>query len=82
VDRLLLEPVQPEEARPEVRRIYQSLQQRFGTVSNFYKVLAHKPALLRAFTQLYGALWDGGALDERLKELAYLRTSIVNGCEY
>jgi len=51
-------------------------------VSNFYKVLAHKPALLRAFTQLYGAIWEDGALDPRLKELAYLRTSIANGCEY
>ena len=79
---MFLEPVQSEDASPEVRRIYDSLERRFGTVSNFYKVLAHKPALLRAFTQLYATLWEDGVLDARLKELAYLRTSIVNGCEY
>jgi alkylhydroperoxidase family enzyme len=77
-----IEPIQPEQASPEVQRIYRSLQDRLGSVSNFYKVLAHKPALLRAFTQVYGAIWDDGALDPRLEELAYLRTSIANGCEY
>jgi uncharacterized peroxidase-related enzyme len=77
-----IEPIQPEQAVPEVQRIYRSLEERLGGVSNFYKVLAHKPALLRAFTQLYGAIWDDGALDPRLKELAYLRASIVNGCDY
>jgi alkylhydroperoxidase family enzyme len=77
-----IEPIQPEQATPEVQRIYRSLEERLGGVYNFYKVLAHKPALLRVYTQLYGAIWDDGALDPRLKELAYLRTSIVNGCEY
>jgi alkylhydroperoxidase family enzyme len=65
-----------------VQRIYRSLQERLGTVTPFYKMLAHKPALLRAFTQLYGVVWEGGALDERLKELAYVRVSIMNGCAY
>jgi alkylhydroperoxidase family enzyme len=77
-----IEPIQPEQAGPDVQRIYRSLHERLGTVSNFYKVLAHKPALLRAFTQLYGAVWDDGALSPNLKELAYLRTSIMNGCDY
>ena len=77
-----IEPIQPEQARPDVQRIYHALEERLGAVSNFYKVLAHKPALLRAFTQLHGAIWDDGALDPCLKELAYLRTSIANGCDY
>jgi alkylhydroperoxidase family enzyme len=77
-----IEPIQPDQAGPDVQRVYRSLQERLGAVSNFYKVLAHKPALLRAFTQLYGAIWEDGALDPRLKELAYLRASIANGCEY
>jgi alkylhydroperoxidase family enzyme len=77
-----IEPIPPEEASPEVQRIYRSLQERLGAVANFYRMLAHKPALLRAFTQLYGAIWEDGALEPRLKELAYLRTSITNGCDY
>jgi alkylhydroperoxidase family enzyme len=77
-----IEPIEPEQAGPDVQRVYRSLEERLGSVSNFYKMLAHKPPLLRAFTQLYGAVWDDGALDPRLKELAYLRTSIANGCDY
>ena len=77
-----IEPIEPEQAVPEVQRIYRLLEERYGRVSNLYKVVAHKPAVLRAFTQLYAAVWDGEALDVRLKELAHLRVSIVNGCEY
>jgi alkylhydroperoxidase family enzyme len=77
-----IEPIPPEAAAADVQRIYRSLQERLGSVSNFYRMLAHKPALLRAFTQLYGVIWEEGALEPRLKELAYLRTSIANGCDY
>ena len=74
--------VEPEQASPQVQRIYDSLTQRFGRVSPFYKMLAHKPEILRAFSQLYAALWAESALPVTLKELAHLRVSIVNGCAY
>ena len=51
-------------------------------MSNFNKMLAHKPDVLRAFNQLSGAVWAEGALAPRLKELAYLRVSMHNGCVY
>jgi alkylhydroperoxidase family enzyme len=44
--------------------------------------LANKPDVLRAFLQLDGAIWADGALSPKLKDLAYLRDSIRNGCEY
>ena len=74
--------IEPEDAGPQVQRIYESLTQRFGRVSPFYKMLAHKPEILRAFSQLYAALWAESALPVTLKELAHLRVSIVNGCAY
>lgn len=74
--------VEPDQASPQVQRIYDSLMQRFGRVSNFYKMLAHKPDVLRAFNQLYAALWSESALPVNLKELAHLRMSIANGCAY
>lgn len=74
--------IEKDQASGEVRRIYDALEQQSGSVSNFNKMLAHKPAVLRAFNQLSGALWAEGALDSKLKELAYLRVSIVNGCAY
>ncbi|HET8998431.1 MAG TPA: carboxymuconolactone decarboxylase family protein [bacterium] len=74
--------VEKDEAPDVVRRIYEGIEKRLGTVSNFFKVLAHMPDVLRAFNQLDGAIWADGALSPKLKDLAYLRTSIVNGCEY
>ncbi len=75
-------PIERGQAGNTVRRIYDALEQRSGGVSNFFKMLAHKPDVLRAFNQLYGAIWAESALSSTLKELAYLRVSILNGCEY
>ena len=77
-----IRPVEKEQASDVVRRIYDSIEQRSGSVSNFFKMLGHKPDVLRAYNQLYSAVWAEGALDLKLKELAYLRVSIANGCEY
>lgn len=74
--------VEKDQASDVVKRIYDALEQQQGRVPNFFKMLGRKPDVLRAYTQLSGAVWADGALSARLKELAYLRTSIVNGCEY
>lgn len=77
-----IEPVTREDASPAARRIFESIEQGGGAVSNLLRMLAHKPEVLRAYNQLSGAIWAEGALSARTKELAYLRTSIQNGCEY
>jgi alkylhydroperoxidase family enzyme len=77
-----IEPVDHEQAAPVVRRIYDAIERQTGRVSNFFKMLGNKPDLLRAFNQLYGVVWAEGALAAKLKELAYLRVSILNGCAY
>ncbi len=52
-------------------------------IAPFFRMLAHKPAVLRAYNQLSGALWAADSkLPEKLKDLAYLSASIRNGCEY
>lgn len=62
--------------------IYDKLTQKQGRVLNFFKVLAHKPDVLKGFIPFYSAVTAKGELPDKLKELAYLRTSILNGCEY
>lgn len=71
-----------DEAPAVVRRIYDSLQLRSGSVAPYFRVLAHKPDVLRAFNQLHATIWADGALDAKLKHLAYLRASILGGCGY
>jgi alkylhydroperoxidase family enzyme len=77
-----IEPVDKEQAAPVVRRIYDAIERQTGRVSNFFKMLGNTPDLLRAFNQLSSVVWAEGALAVRLKELAYLRVSILNGCGY
>lgn len=78
-----IEPVEKEQAPETVRRIYDALEKQRGRPpGNLHKMLAHKPDVLRTFLPFYGAIWAPGALPDRLKELAYLRASILNGCAY
>ncbi|HEV8633816.1 MAG TPA: carboxymuconolactone decarboxylase family protein [Chloroflexota bacterium] len=77
-----IQPVEKGQAAEAARAVYDEIEQGGGRVSNFWRMLAHKPPVLRAFRSLYQAVWAPGALEPRLKELAYLRTSILNGCAY
>jgi alkylhydroperoxidase family enzyme len=38
--------------------------------------------VLRAFSQLHAAIMADGALSAKLKDLAYLRASILDGCGF
>jgi alkylhydroperoxidase family enzyme len=77
-----IEPVSDATASPDVKRIFEALAPE-GKVAPFFRMLAHKPAILRAYNQLSGALWaPDSKLPEKLKDLAYLSASIRNGCEY
>jgi len=49
---------------------------------NIFGVMAQRPNVLQHFMPLYGAIMNEGTVDARYKELAYLKTSLVNGCEY
>ena len=59
-------PLEKQQVSGSAVAVYEGLEKR-GKVINFFKVLAYKPEIrLPAVT----------------KELAYLRTSILNGCAY
>ncbi len=77
-----IQPVEKDQATAVVRRIYDALEQRAGSVSDFTKMLAHKPDVLRAFNQLFAAVMAEDTLSRKLKELVFLRVSILNGCAY
>jgi len=54
-----------------------------GNLSPFQRMIAPKPGILRAYNQLSGALWvEDSKLSPKLKNMAYLRASILNGCEF
>jgi alkylhydroperoxidase family enzyme len=77
-----IKPISDDNASPEVKRMFDALAAA-GNLTPFQRMLAHKPAILRAYNQLSGAVWaEDSKLSPKLKDLAYLRASILNGCEY
>jgi len=78
----VVNPIPKEKAADEVRPAYDNLAKTFGHVPNIFAVMAHRPSALKHLLGLYGAIMDEGTVEPKYKELAYLKTSIVNGCEY
>lgn len=74
--------VEKNQAPESLRPLYDGLEKKFGKVLNFFKVLGNKPDAMKSLLDFYGAVWAPGALSPKLKEIAYLGTSLLNGCEY
>ncbi len=72
------------DAAPEARAVYDEIMKARGTdrVNNFWKALAHDPALLRRTWDEVRAVMAPGALDPLVKEMIYVAVSATNGCEY
>jgi AhpD family alkylhydroperoxidase len=69
---------------PAAAEVFADIRATRGTdfVNNFWRALAHDPALL-------GRTWAGvkqvmapGALDAKTKELIYIAVSVAQGCDY
>jgi AhpD family alkylhydroperoxidase len=76
--------VQYEDASPEVRAVYDDIQQTRGVadVNNFWKALAnHPPTLARIWNEVKQVMGPG-ALDPLTKELIYIAVSATNNCPY
>jgi len=78
----VVNPIPMDKAPADVRPVFEDLTKAFGKVPGIFGVMAHRPQVLKHFLALYGAIIREGTVDAKYKELAYLKTSMVNGCEY
>jgi AhpD family alkylhydroperoxidase len=71
-------------AAPEARAVFDEIRAARGTeyVNNFWRALAHDPALLRATWERVRDVMAPGALDPLVKEMLYVAVSTANGCGY
>ncbi|MBI1999953.1 MAG: hypothetical protein HYT85_06565 [candidate division NC10 bacterium] len=65
----------------DVQTVYDSLQKATGRVPNLFKLMAYHAKSLPPFLQWYPTLREG-ALDIKLRQLAYVKASQVNNCRY
>ena len=78
----VIEPVSEATVDSSLKPIYEGMKKKFGHTPNFFAVMAHRPEVLKTFLPFYQAITGEGSVEARYKELAYLKTSIVNACEY
>jgi uncharacterized peroxidase-related enzyme len=78
----VVNPLTKEQASLELQDTFEKLAARAGKVPNIFAVMAHRAAVLNTFLPLYKAVITEGTVGAKFKELAYLRASMVNGCEY
>lgn len=75
-------PLTKEQAPTELHKIYDQMQKDIGSIPNIFGVVARFPAALKTLFLFYDAVLSKGKIEAKYKELAYLKTSIINECEY
>jgi len=78
----VITPVPKDKAVAEVHGIYDAVSRKFGKMPNIFGLMAHRPDVLAKFLPFYSAVMEGGTVEPRYKEFAYLKTALINGCEY
>src|ERR1700679_522958 len=81
---MALQPIEYADASPAVRAVYDDIKhsRQIKDVNNFWKYLAHDPAMLKRTWDSIKEIMAPGTLDARTKEMVYLAVSVTNGCGY
>lgn len=76
--------IEYDQASAEVREVYDDIMRirRTDRVNNFWKALAHDPALLRRTWNQVKDVMAPGALDAVTKEMIYVAVSATSQCAY
>ncbi len=70
-----------DQAVDKIRSLFEGIEQKGRQVPNVLRAMAHSPGLLQGFLAINAAL-GRTELDGKLRELAYIKTSELNGCDY
>src|SRR5215813_2297112 len=73
--------LEKETATPDQEKVLAQLTQKSGKIANIWKLWGHSPQTLETFIVYYKTLMKG-RLDPKLRELAYIKASLVNDCAY
>lgn len=75
-------PLSKDQAAASVQPIFDKFSHVFGQMPSFFGVMARVPDALTHFVALYSSVIDHGSVEAKYKELAYLKSAQINGCEY
>jgi hypothetical protein len=77
--------ISDEEATGIAKELFATSNELLGRTANLQRILAHSPYLARWFLPLVAAVRQpkaGAVSDVKLRNLAILKTSTLNGCRY
>src|SRR5947208_15049805 len=76
--------IENKDASPEVRAISDIIMatRKVDWINNFWKAIAHDPALLKRTWESIQKIMAPGALDPLTKEMLYIAVSVTNNCTY
>ena len=69
-------------ADPARNPVLAELEAKTGRANHFFRMMAHRPEVLKNFPPLYAAVVGPGSVERRVKELVYLACSYANECAY
>ena len=77
-------PIDYSKAPPAVSAVFDDIKKvrKVDDVNNFWKYLAHDPALLKRTWDSVKEVMADGALSPLVKEMIYVAVSVTNGCGY
>lgn len=75
-----VQPLSDEQASPQAKTLFSKLQSALKMVPNIFRTMGHAPAVLEASLAFDQAIHHD--LDANLRELAYVKTSQLNKCNY
>lgn len=76
--------LQDEEVSAEALAVFNDIRATRGAdfINNFWRALAHDPALLKATWERLKVVMGPGTLDPLTKEMVYIAVSVAHACEY
>lgn len=68
----------------EARAVFDDIRKTRGSdfINNFWRALAHDPALLKATWERLKQVMGPGEIDPLTKEMIYIAVSVANACSY
>lgn len=75
-------PLTQDQVSGEMQSLFDQIKEHYGIdfVPNAYALLARVPEVLKAYLSLNKAVNQQGIIEQKYKELAWLKASSVNGC--
>lgn len=77
-----LRPLDPADATPEVREVFETYLRERGNIPNMFRTAARRPAHLLTMLAHFRTVMNEGTVPRLLKELLAVRVSHLNACRY